>query len=184
MPDGAIVVTVAFRRGLSPRSCHMECSQFGKGPRIAASSSLATRHSSLMNPIIFSASATAASLLYGISSSYNMSAHPITPRPTRRLPCFTIWSIASRGKLLASTMSSKKRMDRCRSLRRKSQSISLSGVIYAFSLMLPRTQASYGSKGCSPHGLVVFCSSTLGVGFVRLMRSRKMMPGSPLSQAL
>ena len=47
----------------------------------------------------------------------------------------------------------------------------------------PRTHASYGSRGCSPHGFVASISPRAGVGFAASIRSRKRTPGSPLCQA-
>ena len=49
--------------------------------------------------------------------------------------------------------------------------------------MEPRLQLSYGSSGCSPHGLVLSISPMCGVGLSALMRSMKTMPGSPFFQA-
>ncbi len=49
--------------------------------------------------------------------------------------------------------------------------------------MLPRLQASYGSSGCSPQGLVDSIRPTCGVGFSSLMRSMYAKPGSPVCQA-
>jgi hypothetical protein len=48
----------------------------------------------------------------------------------------------------------------------------------------PRLHASYGSSGCSPQGFVDSISPRCGVGLSRLMRSMKMMPGSPVAHAI
>ena len=50
-------------------------------------------------------------------------------------------------------------------------------------LMDPRLQASMGRRGCSPQGLVLSMFPRPGVGLSRLIRSKKTIPGSPVSQA-
>jgi len=46
-------------------------------------------------------------------------------------------------------------------------------------LMEPRLHDSYGSSGCSPQGFVLSIAPIRGVGLSRLIRSMKMIPGSP-----
>src|SRR5665647_1755867 len=46
-------------------------------------------------------------------------------------------------------------------------------------LMEPRLHDSYGSRGCSPHGFVDSIAPSFGVGLSRLIRSMKIIPGSP-----
>ena len=49
-------------------------------------------------------------------------------------------------------------------------------------LMEPRLHDSYGSKGCSPQGFVLSIAPIFGVGLSRLIRSMKIIPGSPFFQ--
>ena len=51
-------------------------------------------------------------------------------------------------------------------------------------LIEPRLQDSYGMSGCSPHGLVLSISPICGVGLSSLIRSMKIIPGSPFVQAM
>jgi hypothetical protein len=50
-------------------------------------------------------------------------------------------------------------------------------------LIEARLHDSKGSRGSSPQGLVLSMGPSSGVGWVALMRSRKMTPGSPPCQA-
>src|SRR5512143_1717974 len=49
-------------------------------------------------------------------------------------------------------------------------------------LMEPRLHDSYGSRGCSPQGFVLSIAPIRGVGLSRLIRSMKIIPGSPFFQ--
>ncbi len=116
------------------------------------------------------------------------SAQPMRPRPIRRFD-FTVASISGSGYGFISITSSRKR-----TASRTTRSISSQSIDQSPSsprranfetLSEPRLHASFGSNGCSPQGLVASTMPISGVGFagLALIRSMKIIPGSPVRQA-
>ena len=166
----------------------MDCAQFGNDPRSSASLADWSCDFSLTKDFKRSARSVASLLSYGTPSRNSTSAQPMMPRPIRRLS-FTVLSITASGYGFISMTSSRKRTASRTTRSISSQSI----VISPFSarranfetLREPRLHASFGSRGCSPHGLVASIWPISGVGLagLALIRSRKTIPGSPVRQA-
>ena len=110
------------------------------------------------------------------------------PSPMRRV-AFTMASICGSGYGFTSITSSRKRTPRRTTRSSSSQSmLHRSGAVSRTSLETftdPRLHASLGGSACSPHGFVASMSPRSGVGLagLALMRSRKIMPGSPVRHA-
>jgi len=109
------------------------------------------------------------------------SAKPMTPRPMR-LFALVICSIWARGYLLTSMTLSRKCIAVWMVFLYLSQS-NLPFLIMWARLIDPRLQLSNGCKGCSPQGLVLSIGPSAAVGFLRLISSMKMSPGSPTFHA-
>ncbi len=117
---------------------------------------------------------------------HNISAQPIIPRPIFLVP-FVILSISLSGYLFTSITLSKKCTAFLTTLLNLSKSTSKPFFVF-FNIKLkfiePRLHASYGSSGCSPHGLVDSISPSSGVTLSLFNLSRNIIPGSPLFHAL
>ena len=129
-------------------------------------------------------------------SFMSISAHPMTPRPIFLLP-LCIFSISETGYVFTSIALSRNRTDvKISSARCVKSILSIPPFFFAFDTggdepvtyfdtsIEPRTHASKGNNGCSPHGLVDTIVPTWGVGLALFIVSMKMIPGSPVSHAL
>ena len=106
----------------------------------------------------------------------------------RRL-AFTVASISGSGYGLTSITSSRKRT--ARRTTRSSSAQSTAGASPSpvrasrATFIEPRLHASHGGSDCSPQGFVASIWVSSGVGFaeLRLIRSMKIIPGSPVRHA-
>ncbi len=98
-----------------------------------------------------------------------------------------ISAICGSGYLLTSMTLSRNRTDRWTvrlSFSQSTEYLPASYDIIRARLTEPRLQDSNGSRGCSPHGLVLSISPSLGVGLSLLILSMNTIPGSPFRQAM
>ncbi len=159
----------------------IDSSHSGNTPRSRARRSDSTFDSSSMKRMSSLPSSVERGDPYGSPSFTSMSAHPMIPRPMRRM-FFDRSSIAGRGYWLASITLSRKWVALWTAVRRPSQSIRPSST-KAPTFTEPRLHTSYGSRGCSPHGLVASYDPMRGTGLYRLASSTKNTPGSPFRHA-
>ena len=108
VPVGAMVITLELRTGGMPRSFSAEFSYSGNAPRSAARLADSSQAVRLMNPPSSSASSSARGESYGIPIRTRASAHPMTPKPMRRVARFTSRSFG-RGNSFMLMTSSRKR---------------------------------------------------------------------------
>ena len=185
MPVGATVSLHAFLRGSSPRFSISEPVHFGNGPLSIAKSLDSLSDSSLKKAIIFLPISTPSSESYATPSFTSRSANPITPSPSFLVPRF-ISSISGIAYLFASITLSKNLVVSLIVLLNFFQSISTvpsESLINLATSIDPKLHDSFGSNGCSPQGLVAVIIPTCLTGLFLLTSSRKIIPGSPFSQA-
>ena len=108
VPVGAIVMTLELRTGGMPRSFSAELSYSGKAPRSLARLADSSHAVLLRKPPSASASSSARGESYGTPIRTSASAHPMTPKPMRRVARFTSRSLGSGNSFTLMTSSRKR----------------------------------------------------------------------------